>query len=315
MKILLIKKVNLLICCCLAAQLCFAQTDIDAITMDKHNLCIGPMYSSSSWKNYWEGTYKRDNANLGTVSSKMYSIMGNYGIKDNLNFLFSVPYIINKASAGQLHGMQGLQDVSLWLKYLPVEKEIGKGVLSIYTIAGISVPVSNYVADYLPLSIGLHSRNFSGRIMLDYQAGNFFATGSATYIYRSNVTIDRSAYYTTEMHYTNEVKMPDAFSENFRIGYRSHRLIAEAVLDNWNTLGGFDIRKNDMPFLSNKMNSTKGGVNFKYTLNKVSGLSFIAGGNITLAGRNTGQASTEYGGIFYIIDFSKNKKTIDNNSK
>lgn len=292
-----------------------AQTDLDGVMMSKNNFCTGVMYNYSSWKNYWEGTYKRDNANLGTVSTNMISLMGNYGVTDKLNVLFIVPYVQTKASAGTLKGMKGMQDLTLMVKWMPWEIPIGKGDFSVYGIAGISMPLTNYVADYLPLSIGLRSRNILGRVMADYQIGRFFATASATYIFRNNITIDRTAYYTTEMHYSNEVKMPDVFSENLRIGYRSHRLIAEAILDNWNTLGGFDIRKNDMPFPSNKMNATKVGVNIKYTLKQVPGLSFIGGGNITLSGRNVGQSSTEYGGIFYIIDFSKNKKQIDNNTK
>src|ERR1700712_4698820 len=77
-----------------------AQTDEDAIMMTKKNLCIGPMYSYSSWKNYWEGTFKRNNANLGTVSSQMVSVMGIYGILDNLNVVVGAPYISNHPSAG-----------------------------------------------------------------------------------------------------------------------------------------------------------------------------------------------------------------------
>jgi hypothetical protein len=292
-----------------------AQTDADGVMMAKNNFCTGVVYNYSSWKNYWEGTFKRDNANLGTVSTQMIGLSGNYGVSDKLNLLFGIPYVQTKASAGTLKGMKGIQDLSLMVKWMPLEVSIGKGDFSVYGIAGISFPLTNYVADYLPLSIGLRSKNILGRIMADYQIGSFFATASATYIFRDNISIDRTSYYTTEMHYSNEVKMPDAFSENFRIGYRSHSLIAEAILDNWNTLGGFDIRKNDMPFPSNKMNITKAGVNIKYTLAQVPGLSFTGGGNIILAGRNVGQSFTEYAGIFYIIDFSKNKKQIDNNTK
>ena len=36
--------------------------------------------------------------------------------------------------------------------------------------------------------------------MADYQQGNLFATGSATYVLRDNIEIDRTSYYTTEMH-------------------------------------------------------------------------------------------------------------------
>ena len=61
------------------------------------------MYSHSSWKNYWEGTLKRDNLNLGRVSTNAYSVMGNYGVTRKLNLLFSLPYIKTKASAGRFH--------------------------------------------------------------------------------------------------------------------------------------------------------------------------------------------------------------------
>jgi len=83
-----------------------AQTDADAIMMAKNNFCVGGMYSYSSWKNYWEGTLKRDNQNLGTVSTKMIGVMGNYGISKKLNVLFGIPYVQTKASAGTLHGQK-----------------------------------------------------------------------------------------------------------------------------------------------------------------------------------------------------------------
>ena len=50
------------------------------------------------------------------------------------------------------------------------------------------------------------------------------------------------------MHYTNEVEMPNGSNYNLRLGYRSNRLIAEAVINNWTSLGGFDITRNNMPF-------------------------------------------------------------------
>lgn len=286
-----------------------AQTDIDAIMMDKNNLCIGPMYGYSSWTNYWEGTLKRDNQNLGTVSSSMVSIMGNYGISKKVNFLFGLPYIKNKASDGQLKGLDGLQDISLWLKYEAYSKKKGKGILSAYTIAGLSTPSSNYVADFLPMAIGLHSTNFSLRGMVDYEMGKWFATASATYILRSNIKIDRTAYYTTEMHYSNEVEMPDAFSTNFRFGYRHNENIAELFVDDFRTLGGFDITRNNMPFPSNKMNATKLGFNFKYATSFVDGLSIVGNIATTVAGRNVGQSTGFNAGVFYIIDFSKKDKT------
>ena len=286
-----------------------AQTDMDAIMMEKNQLCLGPAFSHSSWKNYWEGNLKRDNQNLGTVTTQSFSIMGSYGISGKLNLLFNVPYIKTKASAGTLHSMQGFQDLSLFVKYMPVETKLGKGTFSVYAIGGVSTPLSNYVADYLPLSIGLRSKTASARLMIDYQVGNIFATSSATYLFRDNISIDRNAYYTTEMHLTNKVGMPDATNFNFRAGYRSSKLIAEAILNKFTTLGGYDISRNNMPFPSNRMNATTVGANFKIELSKNNDLAFEGGGNTTIAGRNVGQATLFYGSIFYIIDFTRTKKS------
>lgn len=292
-----------------------AQTDADAIMMEKNNFCTGAMYNYSSWKDYWEGTFKRNNANLGTVSTQMIGVMGNYGISDKLNVLFSIPYVANKASAGQLHKMNGVQDLSLWIKYMPFEKKVGPGVLSLYGVVGYSFPVTNYTADFLPMSIGLRSKNISIRGIVDYQVNHWTATASATYVNRSNITIDRESYYTTEMHYTNEVEMPDAMQYQFRTGWRSDRFLAEAVLSNWTTLGGFDITKNNMPFPSNKMNMTAVGVSGKYNVKAVDGLSIIGGGNYTIAGRNVGQSTSVYGGVFYIISFKHKAKAKKEDAK
>jgi hypothetical protein len=301
-------KITLLFIFTFAVQLSFAQTDIDAIMMNKKEFCAGLMFGSGSWENYWEGTNKRDNANFGTVSSKEYSVQGNYGIKSNLNVLFSLPYISTKATSGTLQSMKGLQDFSLFIKYMPIEKEIGPGVFSVYTIGGVSFPTTNYVADFLPLSIGLHSTNLSFRGMFDYQISSWFATISGTYIQRSNVKIDRTSYYTTALHYSNEVRMPDATSFNVRTGFRNEKLIAEAVLNNWTTQGGFDITKNNMPFLSNKMNSTTIGFNGKYYIEKAHNFSITGGFNYTVAGRNVGQ-NTHYNiGTYYVFNIGKNQK-------
>ena len=300
---------------CLCIQMAKAQTDVDAIMMNKNLFCVGGIYSHSSWKDYWEGDFKRSNLNLGTVSTQMYSVMGSYGITNKLNFLFNLPYVQTKASAGTLHGQKGLQDLSLMLKWMPFLKHVGgKGILSAYAIGGVSFPTSNYVADFLPLAIGNRSKTASLRLMADYQLGHFFATASGSYMLRSNIEIDRNAYFTTEMHYTNKVDMPDATGYNVRAGYRSDTWIAEGVVENMTTLGGFDIRKNDMPFPSNKMNATQAGVNIKYTIHAVPGLEVLGGAKYTVHGRNMGQATTVYGGVFYILNFA-GKNRSNGNSK
>lgn len=281
-----------------------AQTDIDAIMMSKNNFCVGAVYQYSSWDEYWEGTFKRENLNLGTVSAQGAAVMGNYGITDKLNVLFSVPYVQTKASAGTMQGQKGMQDLALTVKYMPLEKTVDNVTYSIYALGSYSMPTTDYTADYLPLSIGLQSKTAYLRLMGDVQVDEFFTTLSFAYIKRANITIDRNSYLADEVHYTNEVDMPDAINFNLRLGYRSDRLIAEAVIDNWTTQsGGFDITKNNMPFPSNTMNAWKIGFNAKYTLKQIPELAIVGGYNVVTEGRNVGKAASLYGGIFYVIKF------------
>ncbi|MFN4008151.1 MAG: hypothetical protein ACK4HE_11620 [Chitinophagaceae bacterium] len=295
--------------CCYSTR---AQNEFDGIMMSKQQFCTGFMYGNSSWTNYWEGTLERNNLNLGRVRTQSIMYGANYGITDRLNVLVGLPYVITKASAGQLAGMQGIQDGSLTVKYMPLEITKGKSTYAIYAVGTASTPLSNYVKDYLPLSIGLGSTNLSIRAMFDYQYKRWFATLSSSYIRRSNITLDRNAYFTTQMHYTNEVAMPNAWQHQIRAGYRSSNLIAELMATRFTTAGGFDITRNNMPFPSNRMNSTAIETHIKYYLpGNWSSISLDVNASTVVAGRNVGK-STMWGlGIFYLFDFSNTsqKKT------
>jgi hypothetical protein len=289
-----------------------AQTDYDADMMAKNLFCSGFMYSYSSWDHYWEGTLKRTNENIGKVSTEMFAYMGAYGVSKNFNLLFNIPYIKTKATAGTLSGLEGFQDLSLFAKWKAYSKKIGPGTLGIFGVGGYSFPVSDYSPDFLPMSIGLKSKTLLLRAMADYQIGKFFVTGSGSYMFRNNVTLNRDVYYTTEMHLTNEVEMPNANSISLRTGYRTKYLWAEGVITKYTTLGGFDITRNNMPFVSNKMNATTTGVRIKYVPKSFDQLSLLLNGDYVIDGRNVGQSTSIAGSIFYILNFSKKKTPINN---
>lgn len=286
---------------CLVVTLAKAQTVDDAIMMNKKQWCNGLTYMHSSWNQYWEGTTKRSNQNLGTVTTQSVMFMSAYGITDNLNVLVNVPYVWTNASAGTLDGMKGFQDIDVDLKYEFYKTKIGKGELSLIGLMGFSTPMTNYENDFLPMSIGLGSTNLSGRLTVDYQNGIFFTTLSSAFVYRSNVTVDRTSYYTNQINYTNEVDMPNQQNSNLFVGIRKSNLTVQAQLMNTYTYGGFDIRKNDMPFVSNQMNMTSLGAHIKYFLPFVANLEVVASADYVIAGRNVGQAQTYMGGFFYII--------------
>jgi hypothetical protein len=283
-----------------------AQTDADALMIPKNYFCAAGMYTTSSWTNYWEGTFKRNNLNLGKVTTDSYMAGGNYGITNKLDFLFSAPYVSTNATAGTLKGQSGIQDLTLSLKWLPYQTEIGKGIFGLYLIAAGSIPLTNYEPDFLPLSIGLHSETASLRALANYQAGRFFIAGAAQYVVRGDVTIDQNAYYTTMLINSNKVYMPNVNNLLVSAGYRSLKLNVEFIVSQTNTLGGFDIRKNDMPFPSNSMDMTTAGGLVKYSLEGAAGLELTAGANYVVKGRNVGQATTIFGGVLYVFDFSGN---------
>lgn len=285
----------------------FAQTEMDGIMMNKNQFCNGFVYDHGAWDHYWEGSFKRDNQNLGTVTTQSVMLMSNYGITGKLNLMASAPYVWTKASEGTLHGLKGVQDLSVFLKWKAFTRSFGRNRISLVGIAGFSTPLTNYVIDFLPMSIGLGSTNLTARGMIDFTHRRFSVTGSAAYIRRSNVRLDRDSYYDTQIHLTNEVRMPDAAFYQLRTGYRGRYLLAEALLTNWTTLGGFDITKNNMPFPSNKMNATMVGAALKYTIKQFTPVSLVGGASYTLAGRNMGQSTNFNVGAFYVIQFRSKK--------
>jgi hypothetical protein len=300
---------SLMVCgCVLFSQIASAQTDADALMIPKNYFCTGVMYSHGSWKDYWEGTFKRDNANIGTLSSNTFMYIGNYGITNKLDVIATLPYIKTNASQGTLKGQTGLQDLTVALKYLAFTSEIGKGIFSVHAIAEGSIPTTNYENDFLPVSIGLHTKSVSLRGLLNYQTGRFFVAGAGQYVLRSNTSIDRNSYYTDHLIYGNDVNMPNVSNFLGSFGYRSLKLNVEAIVSKTTTLGGFDIRKNDMPFASNRMNMTTIGGLAKYTFENLTGFEVVAGGNYVVSGRNVGQATSLFATVLYVFDFNKKTK-------
>jgi hypothetical protein len=299
-------KCLIFIACLLASvQHVSAQMENDGIMIPKNYLCPGVMYSTSDWSNYWEGTFKRNNGNLGTVNTKMYSAMVTYGITKDIITTVTLPYVTTNASAGTLEGQKGLQDLSLNIKWRALDLKAGKSTFALFASVTGSLPASNYEADFDPLALGSHSKNLMARGILDYNYGKVFATVSGAYVLRSDITIDRTSYYTDHLIYSNQVDLPNLSDYNFRAGYRSKYLIVEGVADIYTSLGGFDIRKNDMPFPSNRMNMTSVGGNVRYRFKSLYNLELTAGDDYVVSGRNAGQSNMIHGGISYIFGLTK----------
>ncbi len=282
-----------------------AQSLTDGIFMPKNNFCGGVMVAQDQFKDYWEGTTKRQNLNMGTMTMKSVGIMANYGISDKLNIIASLPYVYTQASAGTMSGMSGIQDLTVGLKY----KVLKVKDLSANIIVGGSIPTTDYIAAF-PLAIGNQSKTLFGRTMLHYlNANGLTVTAQGTYTMRSNIKIDATNYYTDKNIFSNEVAMPNVANISLRAGYYSHRIEAEAYIEHNATLGGFDIRRNDMMFPSNKMIATRVGITAFYRIKPLHDLQVVANYAYTLNGRNVGQTTSVALGLMMAFDFNKTSKT------
>jgi hypothetical protein len=296
-----------MILCLGALQAANAQTESDALMIPKNYFCAAGIYTHNSWDQYWEGTLKRENLNMGTISSNVYAVGGNYGLSNRVNLLAMLPFVKSNASAGTLRGQDGLQDINLAVKWMAVREQLGSGLLSFHAILSGVIPVRKYQADFQPLAVGMQTKSIALRGLLNYQVGRLFVAGGGQYIRKDNITIDRDSYYTTEMHYTNQVAMPNATNFLVSAGFRSLKFNAEATLTRYTSLSGFDMTRNNMPFPSNKMNATAAGAIFKYMFQNIQGLEFTAGGNYVVAGRNVGQNLSAFGGVYYVFAVKKEK--------
>jgi hypothetical protein len=288
-----------------SAQALQAQTITDGIMMPRRNLCTGFLYDRDRWTNYWEGTLERDNLNIGTLTTHSVTWMGNYGITDRINLIGMVPHVRTEASAGTLRGQSGLQDLTLALKVNAFTAPLGPGSLKAIAVGSVAAPLSDYTPDFYPLSLGSASRRASGRLTLNYTSrGGLYVNGSGGYTWRDNVTLDRSTYYTDgHLFYTDQVSMPDVYDYTFSIGFSRGRTLVPISFSKMVTRGGSEIRRQDMPFVSNRMIASRLDASVLYYLPRLQDLGLRLAGTRTLSGRNVGQSTTLQAGLFYIFHF------------
>jgi len=295
---------TLLLICSLVVR-GYSQTLTDGLMMSKGNLCTGFMYSHDQWTNYWEGELERDNGNIGKITTQAFTWVGVYGITDKINVIATVPYVKTEASQGTLHSMAGLQDLSVGVKYNFWKKEFTSSAFKAFGVLNFSTPLSDYSPDFYPLSLGTSTTNIAYRLTAFYklQAG-WFANLSGAYTWRSNTTLDRSGYYDGgEYIFSDEVEMPNTFDVFATLGYLKGPIQAELQYIQMNTLGGADITRQGMPFVSNRMNFIKTGALVMYYPPFVKNLAVRGAATVTVDGRNVGKSTTFMFGALYTFHF------------
>ena len=279
-----------------------AQTIDDGVMMAKGELFAGALYTHDQWDQYWEGGLKRDNGNIGTLTTQSNTVVGVYGITDRLNVLSNVPYIWTEASRGVLHGMNGVQDLSIAAKYSLLEREESPvGALRLIGVFAAAFPLTDYTPDFLPLSIGNASTRLRGAARRACRA----ATGRSSTCrgpspgVRTSRSIGRTYFTNDQLYMTDEVSLPPVLDVEVMGGFRGPRLMAAATVVVQHMSSGGDIRRQDAPFVSNRMNALRVGGVVMWPLPKLAPLAVRASYAHTVMGRNVGQSHTVSLGLVY----------------
>jgi hypothetical protein len=281
-----------------------AQTIDDGVMLKKGTIYTTGTYTRETWDEYWEGERKRENGNVGTIETKINTWSANYAVTDRLNVIGVVPYVWTSASQGVLHGIDGFQDVTLAAKYSVVDRQTAnESVVRALAVVAAGIPTHNYNPELPPLSIGSGSTRLSGRGTLMFHARpGWFVNGSGAYTWRSHVTLDRPYFFTNdEFVMSDEVDMPNVADYGLMGGYMHGNLMAAITFMQQHTLGGGDIRRQDMPFVSNRMNFSKLGVMGMYPIPGIDELGVEFAYSHTIRGRNVGQADTWTIGMVYYL--------------
>ena len=290
------KKIVVLLLCLVGFVELKAQMPHDAIYMNKKLACGALIYGNSSWTNYWENGLKRDNPNIGRLTTQSATAMIAYGITRDINVMAMIPYVKTDASQGNLMGQEGLQDASVFVK---TKTKAYHGITA-HGVVGFSVPVTNYVPDFMPMSIGLGAKTLVVRGILSYALPkHLYVNSSIAYQARSQVKVDRDAYLAgSKLYQTNQVAVPDAFDAALRLGYLKKDNQLEVFAEHFSCTKGDDIRRNDMPFLTNDMTMTTVGMYGKYQPKSIGVNARVA---YVVDGQNVGQSTTISIGLLYLF--------------
>jgi hypothetical protein len=275
-----------------------AQTPSDAIMMNKREMCFAFTYEYGSWDQYWEGTYLRSNATVATLKRNVFMPMLAIGITDKVNLIVAAPYIQTKSSepnGGKFEGAKGFQDLSLAVKGEILNRQIAQGRLAFLTTVGYSTPITNYLSDYRPYSIGFGANEVSLRGILQYQwdKGMYVRT-SLAHLWRGQTKAERDYYYNNGSYYTAWMDVPNAWTYEGVAGIwlLENALKLEANYMGLKSTSGDDIRKYNAGQPTNKVNVDQVGLVTQYYFSKIRGLGVLGYYSQIINGRNMGKFTT-----------------------
>lgn len=289
----------------LFAKSLIAQTPTDAIMMQQREFCFAGIYNYGSWNQYWEGSTLRKNETVHVLERTMLLPMVAIGIHNQVNLIVAAPYVKTESkepNGGKFAGAQGFQDISIALKSQFLNKQIGSGRLAFLNTISFSTPMTNYLSDYRPYSIGFGAYELGLRGILHYQLDKGpYARTSIAHLWRGQTEAERDYYYNNGSYYTALMDVPNAWNIQAVLGtwLLDYSLKVEANYTSLISTSGDDIRKYNAGQPTNKTESGQIGITAQFYFQKVKGLGVLAQFSETISGRNVGKTTLFGAGFTY----------------
>ncbi len=287
------------------AGVAYSQTPVDGMMMKQRESCLALTYEYGSFDQYWEGETLRKNATIEDISRRAVMPMIAIGLHDRVNFYIAVPYIKTESSepnGGYLMGAKGFQDLSLALKVKFLDMELGTGKLAAFASGGYATPITNYLSDYRPYSIGNGTNEWSARGIVQYKFDmGLYIRATGGHLFRGDTKVERDYYYANGSYYTPWMDVPSAWEYTGAIGWwlLDSSLKLEANYYSLQSTSGDDIRKYNAAQPTNKVNFDQVGFSAQYFIKPVKGLGVLGYYSQMLNGRNMGKFTTFGAGLTY----------------
>ena len=268
------KKLIFLVCIILSLFESSAQGKIDGFYRGQGNATAVVGFGFEDGKNYFAGTDKKD------ISRSLYyaNLYGSYGISNDLDVSMSIPYLSSNKN-------NGLQDLSLFVKYRVFNSELSSGKLQLSIATGFSTPLSNYTIGGLN-DIGQQATVIESRLMVHYHLNNgWFATLQSGYSFKLE-------------------EVPDALPITFKAGKATGNWYYDFYYDYQHSFGGIDYLGTPSPQNFKELGADfhkLGGTvykSFSKNLGAFISLSYV------ISGRNVFQGPGY--GLGLVYDFRKN---------
>lgn len=287
------------------AETAYSQTPSDALMMPGRNLCVLANYDYKSFDHYWEGNRLRDNQTIATVKRQTVLPMVAIGITDKLNLFVSAPYVSTHSTdpnGGKFAGAKGFQDIGLGLKYEVLKKATANGEIAVLGAAGFSTPMTNYLADYMPYSLGFGAPEVALRGIVQYKFNNnLYLRTSVAHLWRGYARAERDYYYNNGSYYTSWMDVPNAWNAEGIVGgwLFNSTLQIEASFAGLKSTSGDDIRSYNAPQPTNRVQWQQVGLSGHYYLPPAKKLGVVVYHAQVLKGRNAPNTINTGVGITY----------------